>query len=128
MATSLLTWREWIRNIRKEAKDVNIEAAYNSFSTLMLLSMLSPCGISYLKTWHIYLLASLPPTIRFDLQEWRVKQNKTPPDVIAGHESLVSPSGTIPSSRTPRLHLNGILLWERSRINESWLEWQQSTS
>jgi hypothetical protein len=39
MEENLLVWREWIRNIPPEAKGVKVEAIYESFSTLVLLSI-----------------------------------------------------------------------------------------
>jgi hypothetical protein len=36
---NLQMWREWIQNIPPEAKDMNIEAIYEGFSTMVLLSL-----------------------------------------------------------------------------------------
>jgi hypothetical protein len=39
MSENIRIWREWIRNIPPEAKGIKIEAIYDSFSTLVLLTM-----------------------------------------------------------------------------------------
>lgn len=39
MSENVRSWREWIRNIPPEAKDIKIEAIYESFSTLVLLTL-----------------------------------------------------------------------------------------
>lgn len=39
MSENIRVWREWIRNMPQEAKNIQVEAIYESFSTLVLFTM-----------------------------------------------------------------------------------------